>query len=128
MAKVLIVDDNKAFLELNAAFLSLDGHQVLTTDNAQETLDLVREQRPDVVLLDIVMPGINGYQVCREIKEDPATRDTLIVMMTALAGSSRAYAREVGADAYIAKPVPSRELRETIQALLDHQQADRRDE
>ncbi|MFN2155687.1 MAG: two-component system response regulator [Anaerolineae bacterium] len=128
MAKVLIVDDNKAFLDLTAAFLSLDGLEVLTTDNAQKTLDLVREQRPDIVLLDIVMPGMDGYQVCREIKEDPATRDTLIVMMTALAGSSRAYAREVGADAYIAKPVPSRELRETIQALLDHQQADRRDE
>jgi CheY-like chemotaxis protein len=125
MAKVLIVDDNRAFLELNAAFLSLDGHQVLTTDSAQETLDLVRKQRPDIVLLDIVMPGMDGYQVCREIKEDPATRDTLVVMMTALAGSSRTHSREAGADAYIAKPVPSRELRETIQALIKRQQAER---
>jgi DNA-binding response OmpR family regulator len=125
MAKVLIVDDNRAFLELNAAFLSLDGHQVLTTDNAQETLDLVRDQHPDIVLLDIVMPGMDGYQVCREIREDPATRDTLVVMMTALAGSSRAHSREAGADAYIAKPVPSRELRETIQALIERQRAER---
>ena len=120
MAKVLIVDDNKAFLELNAAFLSLDGHTVLTSDDAEETLDLVRKERPDIVLLDIVMPAMDGYQVCRQIREDPATRDTLVVMMTALPASSRARSREAGADAYIAKPVPSQELREVIRQLAEH--------
>jgi CheY-like chemotaxis protein len=119
MAKVLIVDDNKAFLELNAAFLSLAGHTVLTCDNGQQTLDLVREERPDIVLLDIVMPNMDGYQVCRQIKEDPATRDTLVVMLTALPGSSRVHSREAGADAYIAKPVPSRQLREIVQELVE---------
>ncbi len=120
MAKVLIIDDNEAFLELNAAFLSLDGHTVLTSDNAQETLKLVREERPDILLLDIVMPSMDGYQVCRQIKEDPATCDTLVVMMTALPASSRARSREAGADAHIAKPIPSRELREIIQQLAEH--------
>jgi len=120
MAKVLIVDDNEAFLELNAAFLSLDGHTVLTSDNAGETLDLVRKEHPDIVLLDVVMPGIDGYRVCRQIKEDPATCDTLIVMMTALPASSRAHSREAGADAYVAKPIPSRELREIVQQLAEH--------
>jgi CheY-like chemotaxis protein len=127
MAKVLIVDDNEAFLELNAAFLSLDGHQVLTSDKAQGTLDLVREHHPDIVLLDIVMPGMDGYQVCRQIREDPATRGTLVVMITALAGSSRAHSREAGADAYIAKPIPSRELRETIQTLIERRQSEQED-
>ncbi len=120
MAKVLIIDDNEAFLELNAAFLSLDGHTVLTSDNAQETLKLVREERPDILLLDIVMPSMDGYQVCQQIKEDPATCDTLVVMMTALPASSRARSREAGADAHIAKPIPSRELREIIQQLAEH--------
>jgi len=117
---VLIVDDNEAFLELNAAFLSLDGHAVLTSDNARETLDLVRKEHPDIVLLDIVMPGVDGYQVCRQIKDDPATRDTLIVMMTALPASSRAHSREAGADAYIAKPIASQELRAIVQRLAEH--------
>ena len=120
MAKVLIVDDNEAFLELNAAFLSLDGHAVLTSDDARKTLDLVRKEQPDIVLLDIVMPGMDGYQVCRQIKDDPATRDTLIVMMTALPASSRAHSREAGADAYLAKPIPSQELREIVQRLAEH--------
>jgi two-component system cell cycle response regulator len=120
MAKVLIVDDNEAFLELNAAFLSLDGHAVLTSDDARKTLDLVRKEQPDIVLLDIVMPGMDGYQVCRQIKDDPAARDTLIVMMTALPASSRAHSREAGADAYLAKPIPSHELREIIQRLAEH--------
>lgn len=120
MAKVLIVDDNKAFLDLNAAFLALDGHTVLTSDDAQETLDLVHKEHPNIVLLDIVMPNIDGYQVCQQIKEDPATRDTLVVMMTALPASSSVRSREAGADAYIAKPVPSRELRAVIQQLAEH--------
>ena len=119
MAKVLIVDDNEAFLELNAAFLSLDGHTVLISDSAPETLDLVREERPDIVLLDIVMPGMDGYQVCQQIKADPATCHTLVVMMTALPASSRVRSREAGADAYIAKPIPSRELREIVQQLAE---------
>jgi CheY-like chemotaxis protein len=117
MAKVLIIDDNRAFLELNAAFLSLDGHTVLTSDDPQQTLELVRQERPDIVLLDIVMPGVNGYQICRQIKEGPSTRDVLVVMMTALPASSRARSREAGADAYIAKPIPSRELREVVRQL-----------
>jgi CheY-like chemotaxis protein len=121
MAKVLIVDDNRAFLELNAAFLSLDGHEVLTSDNARQTLDLVREQHPDVVLLDIVMPGIDGYQICRQIKDDPATHNTLVVMMTALPASSRAHSRDAGADAYIAKPILSQELRQTIRTLTERE-------
>lgn len=119
MAKVLIVDDNEAFLELNAAFLSLDGHTVLISESASETLDLVREERPDIVLLDIVMPGMDGYQVCQQIKADPATCHTLVVMMTALPASSRVRSREAGADAYIAKPIPSRELREIVQQLAE---------
>ena len=117
MAKVLIVDDSEPFRRLNAELLKLDGHEVLMARNGRETLELVRSEHPDILLLDIMMPGINGYQVCQQIKTDPETRDTIVIMVTALSDSARFKSLQVGADEYVTKPISSREMREMVRTL-----------
>jgi CheY-like chemotaxis protein len=126
MAKVLIVDDNELFRRINAEFLKLDGHDILLARNGRETLDIVQSEQPDILLLDIMMPGMDGYEICRQIKEDPVTRETFVVMLTAVAGSERFRSFQAGADEHITKPIPSRELRDLVRKLatrkeLNHQ-------
>ena len=118
MAKVLIVDDNESFRRLNAEFIKMDGHQVLTARNGRETLDLVRRERPDVLLLDIMMPGIDGYQICRSIKSDPDTQETMVIMITALPLSERFKSYQAGADEHITKPIQARQLRDLVRRLI----------
>ena len=119
MAKVLIIDDNVSFRRLNAEFLKLDGHEVLTSDTGDGALDLIRQERPDILLLDIMMPGIDGYETCRQIKSDPQTQDTLVVMLTALPHSERFKSYQAGADEHVTKPLPSRELRDLVRRLME---------
>jgi CheY-like chemotaxis protein len=122
MAKVLIVDDNEAFRRLNAEFLKMDGHQVLMARSGRETVDLVRQERPDIVLLDIMMPGIDGYEVCRQIKNDPDIQDTMVVMVTALPESERFKSYQAGADGYVTKPISPRDMRAMVKDLAARRQ------
>ena len=117
MAKVLIVDDNELFRRMNAEFLKLDGHDILLARDGRETLAIVRSEQPDILLLDIMMPGLDGYEVCQQIKSDPDTKETFVVMLTAVAGSERFRSYQAGADEHITKPIPSRELRELVRRL-----------
>ena len=118
MAKVLIVDDNEAFRRLNAEFLKMDGHQVLMARSGRETVDLVRQEHPDIVLLDIMMPGIDGYEVCRQVKSDPDIQDTMVVMVTALSESERFKSYQAGADGYVTKPISPRDMRAMVKDLV----------
>ena len=118
MAKVLVVDDNESFRRLNAEFIKMDGHEVLTARNGRETFDLVRQERPDILLLDIMMPGIDGYEICRQIKSDPDTQGTTVVMITALPPSERFKSYQAGADEHITKPIQSRQLRDLVRRLV----------
>jgi len=127
MAKVLIVDDNESFRRLNAQFLKMDGHEVFMARNGRETLDLVQQEHPDILLLDIMMPGMDGYAVCRKIKSDPTTQDTMVIVITALPKSSRARAVLAGADEHVTKPVHSRRLRDMVRQLADRKQRAKRD-
>ena len=117
MARVLIVDDNELFRRVNAEFLKMDGHEILMARDGQETLDIVRTEQPDILLLDIMMPGMDGYEVCRQIKADPAAQDTLVVMLTAVSESERFRSFQAGADEHVTKPITSRRLRELVRDL-----------
>jgi CheY-like chemotaxis protein len=119
MAKVLIVDDSEAFRRLNAEFLKMDGHEVLMARDGRETLEMVQMEHPDILLLDIMMPGMDGYEVCRRIKTDPCTENTIIVVITALSERVRFKSLQAGADKHITKPISSRELRELVRSLAD---------
>jgi two-component system, cell cycle response regulator len=105
-ARVLVVDDILANIRLLEARLTAEYFEVLTAINGREALDVLSRERVDVVLLDVMMPGMDGYEVCRHIKSDPKTQHLPVVMVTALdQPSDRVQGLEAGADDFLTKPV-----------------------
>jgi len=121
MAKsiILIADDNPTNVELIEAYLSgLDCEIVIAVDG-RDTLDKVRERRPDLILLDIMMPKLSGFEVCEQLKRDPDTRDIMILMVTALnelGDIERGVS--VGCDDFLSKPVNKIELLKRVENML----------
>lgn len=117
---VLIVDDDPLLRQITRQILAAQGYTLLEAENGNEALRLVREHHPDLVLLDVALPDINGMQVCREIKADPELATILIVFLSAQHAdtASRIQGLDTGADGYIARPVNPRELVARVQAML----------
>ena len=115
--KVLIIDDDATFRNLVEQVLAQKGYQVLEAGSGREGLRLMFDQRPDLVLLDVVMPGIDGWQVCTRIRE---ISDVPIIMITGRHKSEEDIVRglDYGADDYLTKPVRSKELVARVQAIL----------
>jgi two-component system cell cycle response regulator len=105
-ARILIVDDVAANLRLLEARLSAEYYQVATAQDGQEALRLARSWQPDLVLLDVMMPGLDGFETCRALKRDPMTQHIAVVMVTSLdQGAERVRGLEAGADDFLTKPV-----------------------
>ena len=123
---ILIVDDEWSVRSLAVAALSHFGYHVLEADSGRECLRLVREHHPDIVLLDVVMPGLNGLEVCRAIKTDPALQDVFVLLMSGLATDvqSEVGGRESGADDYLIKPFDLALLRARVRSLERIHQAE----
>ena len=116
---VLIVDDNAQNVELLQAFLESLPVNIVTAADGVEALEKVAEHNPDLVLLDIMMPRMSGFQVCRKIKSDPETRDIQILMVTALNElGDIEQASECGTDDFVSKPVNKFELLTRVKSLL----------
>ena len=107
--KILVVDDERAFLRLVDQVLTQQGYEVLTADNGQEALRILYAQKPDLVLLDVVMPGMDGWQTCQRIRE---ISDVPIIMLTGKQKAEKDIVQglEYGADEYLFKPVGNKEL------------------
>lgn len=117
--RILIAEDNPQGVELLEAYLSETPYQLRTATNGEEALKVVQEWRPDVVLLDIMMPRLSGFEVCKRLRQDPTTRDIGVIMITALdqpADIDRAV--EAGTDDFLTKPINQGELLHRISALL----------
>ncbi|HSD42527.1 MAG TPA: response regulator [Burkholderiales bacterium] len=121
MGKRVLIADNEPNIVVSLEFLMEEaGFEVKVAANGQEALDLVGSFRPDLVLLDIMMPVKNGYEVCQILKSDPATRAVKVVMLSAKGRDVEvAKGLELGADAYVTKPFSTRELVAQIRAMLD---------
>ena len=117
---VLLVEDNLQHLELLEAYMEdMPEARVVTATNGLEALQKVQEESPDLVLLDIMMPKMSGFEVCKRLKSDPKTRDILVVMVTALNETSDIErAAECGTDDYLSKPVDRQALVDLIRNLL----------
>ena len=116
---VLVVDDNPLNLELVNDVLTSAGFTVRQARTGEEALRSARELPPDLILLDIGLPGMDGYAAVRALKADPATRETITVALTAFAmPEDEARARDAGFDAYISKPLQTRSLAETVTRLM----------
>jgi two-component system cell cycle response regulator len=118
-SSVLVVDDNAQNLELLVAYLETLGCKVTTASDGLEALEKIRRQEIDLVLLDIMMPRMSGFEVCRKLKSDPKTREIPIIMVTALnelGDIERGV--ESGTDDFISKPVNRLELLTRVKSLL----------
>ncbi len=116
---ILLVDDNEQNLELMAAYIEELGCQMHMARDGVEALEQVSAQRPDLILLDVMMPRMSGFQVCKKLKSDEATREIPIVMVTALSEVSDVeHAVDVGADDFLSKPVNRLELLTRVRSLL----------
>ena len=118
--KILIVEDEESLLKLESILLTSKGYEVRGVANGRAALDAIAAETPDLVLLDIMLPEIDGFEVCQRIKENPATAKIPVVMLTAKKSrEDMARGEKVGADWYITKPFKSAMVIETIQRFLN---------
>lgn len=117
--KILIVEDNESLLRLESILLTTKGYLVQGAMTGVAALAAIAEKIPDLILLDIMLPGMDGFEVCERIKKNPATRHIPIIFLTAKKTPEDIFrGEEVGVDKYITKPFKSAMVMETIEQLL----------
>jgi two-component system phosphate regulon response regulator PhoB len=124
MAKevILVVDDEEDIRELVELNLSREGYQILPSDTGERALELVRSRKPDLVVLDLMLPGVDGLEVCKRLKADPDTRHIPVIMLTAKGEEADIVAGlELGADDYVTKPFSGKVLAARVRRLLRRQ-------
>jgi DNA-binding response OmpR family regulator len=118
--KVLLVDDDDMLRKMTEILLSKQGFEVLTAENGDKAIQQLKVMHPDVILMDVMMPDMDGFSVCREIKTNPVTAGIPIVMLTALDNpENKVKGLEGGADDYISKPFEIAELTAKIKAITN---------
>jgi twitching motility two-component system response regulator PilH len=119
VANILIIDDSPTDVRVLATLMERAGHQVAAVNSAEEGIERVHAERPDLVIMDVIMPGMNGFQATRTLTRDPKTQDIPVVMITTKSmETDRVWGMRQGARAFITKPVGEKELLTCINDLL----------
>ncbi|NIQ17781.1 MAG: response regulator, partial [Candidatus Aenigmarchaeota archaeon] len=118
--KILIVDDDPQAVDLLREILTAQNFRVISAGNGDEAIKKVREEKPDIVVLDVVLPGLDGFDVCRVLKQDKMTHSIPIIMLSgkAMETKDKVSGLEAGADDYLTKPFEAKELVARAKALL----------
>jgi CheY-like chemotaxis protein len=118
--KILLVDDEEAIIVLLKTILNVYGFETIETLSSRQTFDKIANEKPDLIVLDIAMPEMDGYEVCRRLKSRPETRSLPVLMITALSlEQDRKLAIEAGADGFIFKPFDPKNVVSEIKRLLE---------
>lgn len=118
--RILIVDDEPDIVQTIQFHLETGGFECLVASDGEEALSFVKRNEPDLIILDVMLPKTNGYQICRELKRNPETRNIPVVMLSAKSQQSdQFWGKEVGATDYITKPFEMEELMEKIRGFLE---------
>lgn len=118
-AAILVVDDNPTNLKLVSDVLEFDGYRILKAGDAEEAQEIIKSVLPDLILMDIALPGMDGLTLTRRLKADPRTHSVIIVALTAFAmKGDDLKAKEAGCDGYITKPINTRTLSAAVDAYL----------
>lgn len=128
MTKLLIVDDEPLTVDMLQTFLQLNGYEAVGVYNGEDGLVMVQVEQPEVLILDLMLPDIEGYEVCRRIRTQPEfeafARMPVLVLSARVEESSKQRAREVGADAYLTKPIKFAELLAELNRLIAERAGD----
>ncbi len=119
--RILVVDDEIYIVHILDFSLGMEGYEVVTALDGEQALERVAEQKPDLIVLDIMMPKLDGYETCKALKSQPETKDIPVILLSAKGRNvDQKTGFEVGADDYITKPFSPRKLVERINAILGH--------
>lgn len=119
MSTALVVEDSVTDMQVLSRCLQQGGLNVLTANSGEEALNKISNQKPDVIVLDVVLPGSSGFEICRELKGADETRNIPVIMCTTKGGEmDKFWGMKQGADAYLAKPVDQEELLRTVKHLI----------
>ncbi len=117
--KTLIIADDEPTIRLLVSSILGKNYNMLTAADGQEVLDTVSQNKPDLILMDIMMPTMDGYSACASLKKDPRTADIPVVMLTGVGHElNKVLAEQMGADGYITKPFNSQDLKDTVKKHL----------
>ena len=119
--RILVVDDEIYIVHILDFSLGMEGYEVLTALDGEQALEKARAEKPDLIVLDIMMPKLDGYETCKRLKADPETKDVPVILLSAKGRNvDQKVGFEMGADDYITKPFSPRKLVERINAILGH--------
>ncbi|MBD2198175.1 MULTISPECIES: response regulator transcription factor [Calothrix] len=121
MTTVLVVEDGLTDLEILTRYLQQAGYSVICAKSSEEAQDKIVNSRPDLIFLDVILPGKSGYEICRELKSDPTTSKIPVVFCsTKNSDVDKIWGNMLGAEAYISKPIDKDELAVTLQQIAKH--------
>ncbi|HKQ96629.1 MAG TPA: response regulator [Candidatus Polarisedimenticolia bacterium] len=116
---ILIADDSQAVRDILQVSLETLGYRVVLAEDGERAMERIQTAHPDLIIADVMMPKVNGFQICRRVKSDPATHRTPVILLTARSGQEDVFwGKDCGADEYITKPFKTQDLEETINRLL----------